>query len=247
MQYRILFICVLFSVAAAAQTKPTTSKPATTTKPKTTTKPPVLNKPVLKLKNALDSFSYAMGMSMGNFCEKQGILKVNNAVVLQGLNDASKAGDAIFTEQQMNQIISGYLNRQNTEKAKVARVAGDKFMAENAKKPGVVTLASGLQYTVLRAGTDTAKPKLTDTVICHYTGMQTDGTEFESSLTSGQPAEFRLDEVIRGWTEALQMMTVGSKWRLFIPADLGYGDRQGTPFPPGSTLVFDVELLAIKR
>ena len=242
MKYRILLMCVLFSVAAAAQTKPTT-KPSTT-KPKAPTKPAATNTPALR--NALDSFSYAMGMSMGNFCEKQGIVKVNNAVLLKGLNDATGTGNALLTEQQMNQVIQAYLGRQNAEKASVARAAGKKFMEENAKKPGVVALESGLQYMVLKAGTDTVKPKLTDTVVCHYTGMQINGVEFESSLTSGQPAEFRLDEVIRGWTEALQLMTVGSKWRLFIPADLGYGDRQGTPFPPGSTLIFDVELIAIK-
>lgn len=240
MKYRILSICVLLSMCAAAQTK--TTKPAAP-KPKTNTA-----KPAPALRNALDSFSYAMGMSMGNFCNSQGIGSVNTSMVLKGLGDGSKPGKALLTEQQMNQVISGYLGKRNSEKAKVAREAGQKFLAENAKKAGVVSLASGLQYTVLKAGTDTAKPTLSDKVRCHYRGTLVDGSEFESSYTNGQPIEFSVTGVIPGWTEALQLMTVGSKWRLFIPSDLAYGDQQAGPkIAPGSTLIFDVELLAIVK
>jgi FKBP-type peptidyl-prolyl cis-trans isomerase FklB len=243
MKYRILSICVLLSVCAGAQTK--TTKSSTTTKPKTTTTNTVAaNKPVLR--NALDSFSYAMGMSMGNFCNSQGIKSVNTSMVLKGLGDGSKPGKALLSEQQMNQVISAYLGKRNSEKAAIAKAAGQKFLAENAKKAGVVTLASGLQYMVLKAGTDTVNPKDSDKVRCHYRGTLIDGTEFESSFESGQPVEFGVGAVISGWTEALKMMTVGSKWRLFIPSDLAYGDQQAGPkIAPGSTLIFDVELLEI--
>lgn len=245
MKYRILSICVLLSVCAAAQTK-TTPKSGTTKPKTTTTKTVASNKPVLR--NALDSFSYAMGMSMGNFCNNQGITSVNTSMVLKGLGDGSKPGKALLTEQQMNQVISGYLGKRNSEKARVAKEAGQKFLAANAKKAGVVTLESGLQYMVLKAGTDTAKPKLTDKVRCHYHGTLIDGTEFESTVASGQPVVFPVNGVIAGWMEALQMMTVGSKWRLFVPSDLAYGDQQAGPkIAPGSTLVFDVELLEIVK
>lgn len=246
MKYRILSICVLLSVCAAAQTK--TTKPSTTTKSKTTTTTKTVASNTPALRNALDSFSYAMGMSMGNFCNKQGIVSVNTSMVLKGLGDGNKAGKALLTEQQMNQVISAYLTKRNSDKAKVAKDAGQKFLEANAKKAGVTTLASGLQYMVLKAGTDTTKPKLTDKVKCHYRGTLIDGTEFESSYNSGQPIEFSLNGVIAGWTEALQLMTPGSKWRLFIPSDLAYGDQQAGPqIAPGSTLVFDVELLEIVK
>lgn len=246
MKYRILSICVLLSVCAAAQTK--TTKPSTTTKSKTTTTTKTVASNTPALRNALDSFSYAMGMSMGNFCNKQGIGSVNTSMVLKGLGDGNKAGKALLTEQQMNQVISSYLSRRNADKAKVAKEAGQKFLEANAKKAGVTTLASGLQYTVLKAGTDTTRPKLTDKVKCHYRGTLIDGTEFESSYNSGQPIEFSLNGVIAGWTEALQLMTPGSKWRLFIPSDLAYGDQQAGPqIAPGSTLIFDVELLEIVK
>ncbi|HYF29848.1 MAG TPA: FKBP-type peptidyl-prolyl cis-trans isomerase [Chitinophagaceae bacterium] len=247
MKYRILLICVLFSVMAAAQTtkpKPKTpAKPAT--KPAATSSTPVL-------KNALDSFSYAMGVSVGSFCGQQGISGVNTAALLKGLNDGAKPGQALLTEQQVSQVISVFVNRHATErdakKAAVAKAEGKKFMEQNAKKPGVVTLASGLQYLVLRAGTDTTKPSINDSVTCHYHGTLIDGRIFESSVQNGRPITFAVHGVIQGWIEALQLMPVGSKWRLFIPSDLAYGDRQmGPDIAPGSTLIFDVELLAIKK
>ncbi|HEY0677691.1 MAG TPA: FKBP-type peptidyl-prolyl cis-trans isomerase [Chitinophagaceae bacterium] len=244
MKYRILIACVLLSSMAVAQTK--TSKPSTTTKPKTTTKPAVSNAPVLK--SALDSFSYAMGMSVGNFCNQQGIGNVNTSMLLKGLGDGSKPGKALMTEQQMNQVISSYLSKRNAQKASAAKAQGEKFLAENAKKPGVVTLESGLQYVVIKAGNDTTRPKITDQVRCHYHGTLLNGEVFDSSIKRGEPAVFRVNEVIQGWIEALQLMTVGSKWRLFIPSSLAYGDQQAGPaIAPGSTLVFDLELMEIVK
>ena len=147
----------------------------------------------------------------------------------------------------MNMAISGYLGKVNKEKASAAREAGQKFFLENAKKPGVVTRASGLQYIVLKAGTDTAHPKLTDQVRVHYHGTLLNGEVFDSSVDRGQPATFRLGEVVTGWQEAIQLMTVGSKWKVFVPSNLGYGDRANGPIPAGATLVFDIELLEILK
>lgn len=246
MKYRILLACVLLSVMANAQNKPAPKK--TTTSAKTTTKKTTTTTsatPVLR--NALDSFSYAMGMSLGNFCNSQGIKSVNTSMVLKGLGDGSKPGQALLTDQQANQVINNYVRRGVIEKASAAKTEGAKFLADNAKKSGVVTLSSGLQYVVLRAGTDTARPRLIDTVKVHYHGTLLNGFVFDSSVERGQPISFRLEEVITGWQEALQLMTPGSKWRLFIPSDLAYGDMGSGRIPGGSTLLFDVELLEITR
>ena len=248
MKYRILVICVLFSAFASAQTKPKTSTTAkTSTTTKTTTTKANSNTAAPVLKNGLDSFSYALGMSVGNFCSQQQIKNLNTTVLMKGVNDANKSGKPLLTEQQMNSIITTYLTKQSSEKARVAKAAGEKFLAENAKKPGVTTTASGLQYLVMKAGTDTVKPKITDEVICHYHGSLVDGTVFESTVNSGQPARFKVNEVVSGWIEALQLMPKGSKWRLFIPSDLGYGDRGSGPIPGGAVIIFELELLDILK
>lgn len=236
-------LCMLSAVLVTAQT----AKP----KPKTPAKPAATNTTKAPaLKNALDSFSYAMGLSLGSFCDQQGIKSLNTSMVLKGLGDRTKTGTsaALLTEEQMNQVIRGFLDKQKNAKASDARVAGEKFLADNAKKAGVVTTASGLQYMVLKAGTDTTHPTMNDQVRCHYVGTLINGTEFESSVRNGAPIVIGVNQVIAGWTEALQMMTPGSKWRLFIPADLAYGDQQAGPhITPGSTLIFDLELLEIVK
>lgn len=197
------------------------------------------------LKNALDSFSYAMGLSLGNFCNKQQITELNTTILLKGINDGKSGGKSLLTEQQMSTTISSFLSNQTKLKATANKLAGEKFFQANAKKQGVTTLASGLQYEILKAGTDATHPKLTDKVRCHYHGTLLNGTVFESSVTRGQPIDFTVNETIPGWIEALQLMTVGSKWRLYVPADLAYGDMASGPIPAGSTLIFDLELLAI--
>lgn len=240
MKYRILLICVFCSAVAAAQTKPAAKPGAKTSKPAAKSPAPPA------LRNALDSFSYAMGMSVGSFCNQQGITSINTSMMLKGVGDGSKAGKTLLTEQEMQQVISSYLGKRNSEKASKAKAEGQKFLADNAKKPGVVTTASGLQYLVLKAGTDTTRPQITDRVRCHYHGTRIDGVVFDSSVDRGEPAVFGVNQVIQGWIEALQMMTVGSKWRLFIPSELAYGDQQAGPkIPPGSMLIFDLELLEI--
>jgi len=238
MRRLLIYTLVLAFVANAnAQTK---SKPKSTSKTGTQSQSTPMT-----LKTALDSFSYAMGMSVGKFCNQQGIESIKTPFVLKGIGDASKKDSKpLLTEQQMNFVIQNYLGQIKKEKSANARLEGEKFLAENAKKPGVVTLASGLQYMILKTGTDTTHPKLTDQVRAHYHGTLINGQVFESSYERGQPVVFSVDGVISGWTEALQLMTVGSKWRLFIPFNLAYGDQQAGPnIAPGSTLIFDVELL----
>lgn len=238
--YKPLITSVFFLVAAAgnAQVKKATSKPAVKPAANKTATTPVL-------KNAIDSVSYAVGMSLATFYREQGITNINTALVSRALNDAMKGQKTLLTEEQMNMSITNYLQQLKKEKAAVARQAGEAFLAANKTKPGVVTLPSGLQYMIIKEGSG-PKPVLTDKVKCHYHGTLIDGTPFDSSIDRGQPIDFPVNGVIKGWIEALQLMPVGSKWKLFIPADLAYGDQQaGAHIVPGSTLIFDVELLDI--
>ncbi len=215
-------------------------------KPKTVSKPAVSKGGgTAVMKTSIDSVSYALGLSLAQFYKQQGIQNINTALITKACNDVMKGGKVLLTEEQMNMSITNYLQKMKSEKASVAKKAGEEFLANNKKNPKVVTLPSGLQYEVITAGTG-AKPSVSDTVRCHYKGTLLDGTVFDSSVDRGQPAEFPVSGVIRGWVEALPLMNVGSKWKLFIPSDLAYGDSQAGPsIPPGSTLVFEVELLAI--
>jgi FKBP-type peptidyl-prolyl cis-trans isomerase FklB len=215
-----------------------TKKPATKPAAKTTASAPVM-------KNALDSFSYAIGLSIANFYKAQGVSNINNQLVLKALSDV-KNNKPLMTDDQVNNCIVNYMQAARSEKASGNKKAGEAFLAENKTKPGVVTLPSGLQYLVLQEGTG-PKPTASDNVKCHYTGSFIDGKVFESSYSNNQPITFNVSQVIRGWTEALQLMPVGSKWRLFIPSDLAYGDIDRGEIPPGSTLVFDVEVLEIVK
>jgi FKBP-type peptidyl-prolyl cis-trans isomerase FklB len=225
---------LLLAVMVSAQTKPVKKKPVTT-------------HPVASLKTSADSLSYAIGMSLANFYKQQGIQSINTVMIDKAINDVMKTGKPSLTEEQMNMCITSYLQKQKADKASVAKKAGIAFLAANKSKPGVVTLPSGLQYEILKKG-DGPLPAATDKVKCHYQGTLIDGTIFDSSIQRGQPAEFPVNGVIPGWVEALQLMPVGSKWRLFIPSELAYGDNQmGGKIPPGSTLIFEVELLEIVK
>jgi FKBP-type peptidyl-prolyl cis-trans isomerase FklB len=243
MKQTILFLgLAFFAPALLAQTKPA-PKPA----PKPTTKPAASKAPVANpLKNGNDSMSYAIGLSLAQFYKQQGIEKFNSTLVTKGITDAVK-GTPLLNEEQMNMSISNYLQQMKAEKAAVNKQAGAAFLAANKTKPGVVTLPSGLQYQIVKEGTG-AKPTINDKVKCHYHGTLIDGTIFDSSVERGQPIDFPVNGVIRGWVEALQLMPVGSKWKLFIPSELGYGDNQaGAKIGPGSTLIFDVELIDIVK
>jgi FKBP-type peptidyl-prolyl cis-trans isomerase FklB len=196
------------------------------------------------LKTSSDSLNYALGYQIANLLKQQGIESVNTAIFSRGINDVLKSSKLQINEQQCHDLIMGYIQKLSDEKSGPNKKAGTAFLAENKTKPGVITLASGLQYQILKEG-DGPKPLVTDKVRCHYQGSLIDGTVFESSIQKGQPVDFPVSGVIRGWTEALQLMPVGSKWRLFIPSELAYGDRSTGTIQPGSTLIFEVELLAI--
>jgi FKBP-type peptidyl-prolyl cis-trans isomerase FklB len=194
-----------------------------------------------------DSLSYAIGLSVANFYKQQNISNINTALVTRAINDVNKKGKLALDEQQANNCLISYVQKAKAEKASGNKKLGQEFLAANKTKPGVVTLPSGLQYTVIKQGTG-AKPAITDQVRVHYHGTLIDGRVFDSSIERGQPIELAVNGVIPGWTEALQLMPVGSKWKLFIPSNLAYGDQQAGPMiAPGSTLIFDVELLDIVK
>ncbi len=201
----------------------------------------------VSLRTQNDSLSYSIGIMVASFYKQQGITEVNNVLVNKAIQDKMKGDSILLSEQQCNQVVMSYIEKAKTEKAAAAKKQGEVFLAENKTKPGVVTTASGLQYIVLKAGTG-AKPIATDKVKCDYEGKLIDGTIFDSSIKNGKPIEFAVNGVIKGWTEALQLMPAGSKYRLFIPSDLAYGDQQmGPDIKSGSTLIFDVDLIEIVK
>jgi FKBP-type peptidyl-prolyl cis-trans isomerase FklB len=202
---------------------------------------------IVKLNNQTDSLSYSIGLLIATFYKQQGITRINQPMVNKAITDKMNGGNTLMTEQQCNQVLMAYVEKVKEEKASVAKKEGIAFLAENKTKPGVVTTASGLQYIVLNEGTG-PKPAATDKVKCNYEGKLLDGTVFDSSVKQGHPIEFNVNGVIPGWTEALQLMNTGSKYRLFIPSSLAYGDQpMGQDIKPGSTLIFDVELLEIVK
>jgi FKBP-type peptidyl-prolyl cis-trans isomerase FklB len=198
------------------------------------------------LKNMVDSASYAIGVSEARFMKQQGITRINSSIVAKAIEDVMNNKTVALNDQQCNTAVMGYIGKIQQEKSKGAIEAGEKFLAENKKRAEVKTAPSGLQYEVLKEGNG-VRPTADDTVICHYAGKLVNGTEFESSYKTGQPITFELRRVIPGWTEGLQYMTVGSKYRLFIPYNLAYGTQDNGPIPGGSTLIFDVELLDVKK
>lgn len=192
--------------------------------------------------------SYAIGMMLGNSWKQQG-LDLDNNLVLRGLNDIKSGGPTLLTTQEMSATLDKFkqdlMAKQQQLRAATAgknKADGEAFLAKNKTAPGVITLADGLQYKVLTAGTGPL-PTPEDTVTVNYRGTFIDGTEFDSSTKTGHPAQFQANRVIRGWTEALTQMKVGSKWQLFIPADLAYGEAGRPGIPPASTLIFEVELI----
>ena len=196
--------------------------------------------------------SYSFGVDFAKRLKQQGI-ELDMSALTRGITDAASGKGLAFKEGEMNQFKAEYtqqlraqMMQQQQQKAATNLEAGKQFLAENAKKDGVVTTGSGLQYKVITSGSGPT-PKATDTVTTHYRGTLIDGREFDSSHSRGQPASFPVKGVIKGWTEALQMMKVGDKWELYVPADLAYGTQQrGALIEPNSTLVFEIELLGIK-
>jgi FKBP-type peptidyl-prolyl cis-trans isomerase len=197
-------------------------------------------------KNITDSASYAIGLSMANFYKQQGIKNINVTLLNKAINDVMGSKKLIFDENVANQVMNNYISQMQGEKSKPRIDSGKAFLAKNKLRKEVKTTASGLQYEVITQGTG-PKPTLNDSVTCHYRGTLLSGTEFDNSYTRGQPITFALKGVIAGWTEGLQLMSVGSKYKLYIPYNLAYGAFDYGPIPGGSTLVFEIELLEVHK
>lgn len=230
-----LFICLLgvLSVQAAYSQKKKKKGPVVPPPP--------------ALVTTLDSVSYTIGNDMGEMLKKQGLDTLNLSLLFKAIEDVYKGDSAMLNTTNGMTVVSGYLQKIKTEKAAKNKAEGEQFLAANKTKEGINTLPNGLQYQVLTNGSG-PKPTLQDKVKVHYRGTLIDGTVFDSSIDRGEPIVLPLTGVIKGWTEALQLMPVGSKWKLFIPSDLAYGERQaGAKIQPNSALIFDVELLEIVK
>jgi FKBP-type peptidyl-prolyl cis-trans isomerase FklB len=203
----------------------------------------------LKLQSQTDRVSYSIGLNIGNSLKQQQGLELNSEAVLTGVRHALTGGKTLLTEQEVREAMMALQKEMIAKQANVAeknKKEGQAFLEANKKKPGVKALPSGLQYEVLTEGKG-PKPGPADTVRANYKGTLIDGTEFDSSEKQGGPAVFPLNGVIKGWTEALQLMSVGSKWRIFIPSHLAYGEQgAGGIIGPNATLIFEVELVGIE-
>jgi FKBP-type peptidyl-prolyl cis-trans isomerase FklB len=261
-----LTVGILMLGTTAAQTTPaSTSKPATAAKTGTTgataktssaakphTATAATSQQALTLKTEKEKLSYAIGMNIGESMKKDS-LDVDAAVLSRAIKDALTGSKLAMTDAEAKAVMDSFraemMKKQQAQAAQAGeanKLAGQKFLASNKSKEGVVALPSGLQYKILKEGTG-PKPTASDTVVTNYRGTLIDGTEFDSSYKRGEPATFPVGQVIKGWTEALQLMPVGSKWQLFIPSELAYGERSpGAEIGPNSTLIFDIELLSIQ-
>jgi FKBP-type peptidyl-prolyl cis-trans isomerase len=225
--------------------KPPAAKPAATSAT-------AANNSVVTLKDDKEKTSYALGMNIAHTVKGQPLDLDQNAFV-QGVRDVLAGGKTLMTEDEMAAALGILQNEMAAKAAEAAKQMGEinrkegaDFLAANKTKEGVVTLPSGLQYKIITAGTG-PKPTAADTVICNYRGTLLNGTEFDSSYKRGQPLSIPVGRVIKGWTEALQLMPVGSKWQLFVPSDLAYGERgAGADIAPNATLIFEVELISIQ-
>ena len=201
----------------------------------------------------MDKLSYALGIGIGSQLAGMGAKELNIDDFAQAIKDVISGSELKVDNAEAQTLVQNFFQEQEAkqqaataEAGKAAKAAGEAFLAENGKKDGVVTLPSGLQYQVLKEG-DGKKPSATDQVVCHYEGTLIDGTVFDSSYQRNQPATFGLNQVIAGWTEGVQLMQEGAKYRFFIPYNLAYGERgAGTQIPPFAALVFDVELIEVK-
>jgi len=193
----------------------------------------------------MEKLSYSLGLSIAGNLQNSGVAELDVDAFARGLKHHFEGSQLEISPEEAGQIINTFFTEMQSKQFEENITAGKEFLAENAKRDGVVTLASGLQYEVMTEGNGD-KPSATDSVKCHYHGTLINGTVFDSSVQRGEPAVFPVNGVIAGWVEALQLMTVGSKWKLFIPSDLAYGERgAGQQIGPHTTLVFEVELLEI--
>ena len=245
--------------ASSPSTPPAAAKPATAAKPaqtptaKTGAAAGAKTQAPLTLNTQKEKASYAIGMNIGKNLKRDSV-EVDPAVLYRGLKDAFAGNKLLLTDEEAKTALTVLQTEVRTKeeaKTKAAAVenkkTGEAFLTANKTKEGVVTLPSGLQYKIIKEGTG-PKPTAEDTVLCHYRGTLVDNTEFDSSYKRGEPLKIPVGGVIKGWTEAIQLMPVGSKWQLYIPSDLAYGDRgaPGSPIGPNSTLIFEVELISIE-
>ena len=249
---------VLAQQTPAATTSQTEPPSGTAAKAPTAKKPATASKTAapLTLKTQKEKFSYALGMNTGKRMAeglKKQSVPYDPVLLTRGLKDALAGGKTLLTDEEAQAVMTD-MQKEMHEKQQaqmqaagaVNKKEGETFLAANKGKEGVVALPSGLQYKILKEGTG-PKPTASDSVVCNYRGTLINGTEFDSSYKRGQPATFPVGGVIKGWTEALQLMPVGSKWQLFIPSDMAYGERgAGADIGPDSTLIFEVELLSIE-
>jgi FKBP-type peptidyl-prolyl cis-trans isomerase FklB len=227
--------------SAPAAKAPATKSTTPAAKSSTGAKPPA----TAGLQTDLQKASYALGINIGTSIKQQPI-QLDLPSLFKGIKDAEVGNKPVLTEDEMNASLKVVRDEATAKVSEANMKEGAEFLTANKAKDGVVTTASGLQYKIITAGTG-AKPTNADTVVCNYKGTFINGTEFDSSYKRGKPAEFPVGGVIRGWTEALQLMPVGSKWELYVPSELAYGSRgAGGAIGPNQTLIFEVELLSIK-
>jgi FKBP-type peptidyl-prolyl cis-trans isomerase len=238
------FIFVLISTAVSvtliAQTGNTKPAPKTPAKPVAKPAAPIL-------KNMLDSASYAIGLSVASFYKQQGVTKLNTALVTKGCNDVLSNKPVLIDDNTANMLMNTFMNNIQKEKSVSVIKEGETFLKINKTKPGVKTTASGLQYEIIK-DTVGAKPGPVDTFVVNYSGKLINGLEFDNSYNRGQPLTWPVNKVIAGWTEGLQLMSIGSRYKFYIPYELGYGLYGSEPsIPGGAVLIFDMELIDIKR
>ncbi len=227
-----LILLLPFSVSFGQTKKPVTKTKSTTAKP-------------TAAMSSTDSLSYSIGVQVAEYYKTMGVEKINTDYVAKAFHDVLNNKPLTISEDECSMNIQQKLQQFMANKISAVKEAGIKFLEENKKRAGVVTLPDGLQYEVITKGTGPI-PKTTDTVQANYIGTLINGEEFDNSYKRGQPLTIPVSGVIRGWTEALELMPVGSKWKLFVPSDLGYGDRgAGSAIPGGSALIFEIELLNI--
>ena len=231
---KIIFILPIMVSVSFAQTKDASSKPS------------VKKANQKKELSPVDSLSYSMGVQTAEYYKAQGAVKINTQMVKKAYDDVYENKPLLISQEEADKTIQMKIEEYMAEKLKAEKEMGAKFLEANQKKPGLITLPDGLQYEIIVKGTGPI-PKSTDTVKANYIGSLINGKEFDNSYKRGQALTIPVSGVIRGWTEALQLMPVGSKWKLYLPSDLGYGDRGagGGAIPGGATLVFEIELLDI--
>jgi FKBP-type peptidyl-prolyl cis-trans isomerase FklB len=201
----------------------------------------------VKLANEIDSVSYSLGLNVAKNVKAQGLEEINLDAVMKAFDDVYSDKEPMLSDMDAGQCLNSYMQKAQLDKSNATREAGEAFLAQNKSREDIITTESGLQYEIITEGSG-EKPGLQDKVTTHYHGTLIDGTVFDSSVDRGEPVSFPVNGVIPGWTEALQLMSVGSKWRLYVPSELAYGQRgAGGAIGPNETLIFEVELISIEK